>query len=299
MDNIKKLEEIGLEKVSSETHIEKKYLKYMVDNCYEELDRINTLGFIKILSREYGIDLDAWTKEFEEYWKQNRDDGENSGLFIVADDTKKSKKLLIFTLFALFGVIFTTLFFVTSQQNTLFENMNEKNNTLQYNDDHSLKTTISQDSMVNEDEDEVQNDTEQNEVEEEYIDENITVEIPQEMSEENIQIELDANTSNVTLREIDQSPPKEIIISPNLEIWVGVVYLDTKKKASLTKSNPFNLDIARDQILTTGHGNFNLIDGEKTKKFRSKSSLKFLIKDSIITQISVRKFNSINGGKPW
>ncbi len=98
MDNIKVLEEIGLKRVCEETHIEQKYLKYMVDCDFDKLDHINTQGFIKILSREYKLDLSEWTEEFEEYWIENRQDKEDDGLFIVVDDKKSSKKFLFFLL---------------------------------------------------------------------------------------------------------------------------------------------------------------------------------------------------------
>jgi len=42
MDSIKVLEEIGLYKVSQDTHIEQKYLRYMIDGDFDKLNRINT-----------------------------------------------------------------------------------------------------------------------------------------------------------------------------------------------------------------------------------------------------------------
>jgi len=115
MDNIKKLKEIGLKKVSDETHIEQKYLQYMVDCDFEKLNRINTLGFVKILSRAYEVDLSAWSEAFEEYWAQTHKDDEDKGLFIVVDDKKQSRKLLIFILIVILIATVSFLF-------ALFEN---------------------------------------------------------------------------------------------------------------------------------------------------------------------------------
>jgi hypothetical protein len=57
MDNdIRVLEKIGLQEVCKRTHIEVKQLEYMINNQYEKLNKINTLGFVKILSREYKLD---------------------------------------------------------------------------------------------------------------------------------------------------------------------------------------------------------------------------------------------------
>ena len=111
MDDIKVLKEIGLKKVSNETHIEQKYLQYMVNCDFDKLDYVNTLGFIKILSREYNVDLSEFREAFEEYWNENRRSDEDEGLFIVVEDSSKgTKKFLIFILVIVFVATIGMLF---------------------------------------------------------------------------------------------------------------------------------------------------------------------------------------------
>ena len=73
MDNdIRVLEKIGLQEVCKKTHIEVKQLEYMINNQYDKLNKINTLGFVKILSREYKLDLTDWLEGFHDYWVEHK-----------------------------------------------------------------------------------------------------------------------------------------------------------------------------------------------------------------------------------
>ncbi|HIP43981.1 MAG TPA: hypothetical protein EYG93_01425, partial [Sulfurospirillum arcachonense] len=145
MDKIKVLEEIGLKRVCDETHIEQKYLKFMVDNDYDKLNHINTLGFVKILSREYKIDLSAWTEAFEEYWIQNHKDKEDNGLFIVVNDEKKSKKLLVFIVIVLLGATLSILF-------SLFQEKIDISNYVNNSESSYENTTVIQEAQQSLDE---------------------------------------------------------------------------------------------------------------------------------------------------
>lgn len=130
MDKIKKLKEIGLKKVSDTTHIEEKYLQYMVDCNFEKLNYINTHGFIKILTREYKIDFSTWLEAFDEYWDaHNIEDEGKDKLFIFVEQGKESKKLLKFTIFAIFIALIALLFSIFKNEINLenFKNENTSN----------------------------------------------------------------------------------------------------------------------------------------------------------------------------
>ncbi len=70
-NGISVLEEIGIKEVSKKTHIETKFLNYMVNKEFDKLNKINTMGYVKIIRREYGLDLDEWVEEYETYLEEN------------------------------------------------------------------------------------------------------------------------------------------------------------------------------------------------------------------------------------
>ena len=58
--DIRVLEKIGLHEVCKKTHIEVKQLEYMINADYGKLNKINTLGFVKILSLRNSSSHTAW-----------------------------------------------------------------------------------------------------------------------------------------------------------------------------------------------------------------------------------------------
>jgi len=317
MDNIKKLKEIGLKKVSDETHIEQKYLQYMVDCDFEKLNRINTLGFVKILSRAYEVDLSAWSEAFEEYWTETHKDDEYKGLFIVVDDKKQSRKFLIFILIVILIATVSFLF-------ALFENKINLDNYI-----NQSETSFKQSSIVEDTQktlDEINSSTVENEVAGATEDENQTKAIE-------LVVEVEENTTTQEIQEIEKveetkelekikepekiqeivseviNPQtvqnsslrfeKEAIINPNIQLWVGVIYLDNKKRRSYLGEGNFSIDTSREQIITTGHGNLNIVKDGQIKEYKRQEPLRFLVKDNNITEIPLSKFKELNEGQAW
>ncbi len=309
MDKIKVLEEIGLKRVCDETHIEQKYLKYMVDNDYDKLDHINTLGFVKILSREYKIDLSAWSEAFEEYWIQNRKDKEDNGLFIVVNDEKKSKKLLFFIVIVFLGTM-TSIFF------SLFQEKIDISNYVSNNESSYENTTVIQEAQQSLDE--VNSSSQQSVSQETMFDETNSSEEMVSVEESNTEeaaeeVVVEKETAQEVIEEkkteikeiiepTERVSPRflqEAIIIPNSELWVGVIYLDTKKRRSFLGEGNFSIDISREQIITTGHGSFNLSINGRIREFNRQAPMRFLVKDSNLTEISWSKFKELNEGKSW
>lgn len=288
MDNIQELEKIGLQKVCRETHIEEKYLRYMVKSDFDKLNYINTLGFVKILSREYNLDLSEWNESFKEYWNENRKD-DDDGFVIIANDKKSTSKFLIFIFIALLAGAFYILF-------SIFQ---DKINTANYT--NSKEVAYEQPPIVKEAQealDEV-NSTFVEEAEEEIFKKDINSSedvVTQEIIEEEI---IEEGTAKEKKEQIDLGSLKEAVLVPNSRLWLGVIYLDDKKKESLIGDGNFSIDLSREQIISTGHGDFSIIvDGQK-KEFKTQDPIRFLVKDANITQISLGRFKELNEGKTW
>ncbi|MBL0686316.1 MAG: hypothetical protein JJV95_00475 [Sulfurospirillum sp.] len=275
MDNMKILEEVGLKRVCEETHIEEKYLQHMVNRDFDKLDYINTQGFIKILSREYKLDLSEWSEEFKKYWEENRKNNNNNKHYVPIDDEKNSKKLLIFTIIIIISTI-AILFFI----------FKDKINFSNYNS--SDKVTYEQASVI----EEAQKSLDELNDSLEEIGVNKELNISAESIKQEIQIDELTETVSSTF-------PQEAIITPSSQLWLGIIYLDTKERRSFLGDGNISIDISREQIITTGHGNFYLTIDNKKSVFKNKEPLRFLVKDLNITQISWSKFKALNEGKYW
>jgi cytoskeletal protein RodZ len=304
MDNIKRLEEIGLKRVSEETHIEQKYIKYMVDGNFDKLNRINTLGFVKILSREYNINLDNWVAAFEEYWQQNRIVDNDEEIFIVAQGEKKSKKIYIVMLLMVFLAIVFFMFSIFGQ------NFTSKEQPVSFTEN----TTIIEE--VNNSLEELEKDVQ---IPEELKTETVVAEMPNDQSTQEINQEEPKELSTVTLEAnvtvqddnpIDtvETPQTEIqsetfsneaVIHPKNELWIGVIYLDTFSRRSFLGEGNFSIDLSRDQIITTGHGSFSLKAEQGDLDFSRQSPIRFEVSQGNIKEISWSRFKELNKGNSW
>lgn len=300
--DIKILEKIGLKKIGDETHIEERTLQYMVDCKFEKLDRINTQGFIKILTREYKLDLSAWSAVFSDYCDNNNESRDNNGLFVVIEDNKKSKKLPIFIFLVIVGSIgyFGYQLFQEKSYESFISVQKEETSTF-------IEANIS----------EIEEQLEVNSMEDnssivvEQFDENIAEVV------EKIEINSEVNQTATVKEVVAEEPKVEVIkeipkkkykakrfaveakIKPNSSVWIGVIYLDNKRKRVYNGKESFYLNLTREQIVTTGHGLFDMvIDGEKTEH-RRREPVRFHIKDGVVEQINWARFKELNEGKSW
>ncbi len=107
-DGFEYLHRLGAQKVFENTHIAKKYVQYILDKDYSKLSKVQLLGFLSILQREYSIDLSAVK---EEYLAQNNTDEiytlEETPVFISpAKNQTKARLIKILASIVLFVIIF-------------------------------------------------------------------------------------------------------------------------------------------------------------------------------------------------
>ncbi|MBE0491612.1 MAG: hypothetical protein IBX44_05130 [Sulfurospirillum sp.] len=276
MDSIKCLEQIGLEKIARETHIERKYLQYMVDCNFDKLNRINTLGFVKIITKQYKVDLETWVNAFEEYWTQNRiindDEGSN---FIQSREPSILPKILKFLLLVIFafGIYYAYMYV---QTNFFYQ----ENTQLEQND-----TQVTVQDSIEEKDTFVLEDT------------NLST-IAQTFDVEEIVSEDLNNSPNSSSLQQD-AMLFESILTPKSRLWMGIVYLDDYSKKSFLGEENISLDISRDQIITTGHGSFSISSKEQTFDFTRQSPVRLQISDGMISEITFEEFKTLNKGNAW
>ena len=66
MQNYKKLQDLNLREVSTNTQIEMDFLQALIEKDFKTLIRFNVKGFIKILEREYELDFTEFNEEREQ-----------------------------------------------------------------------------------------------------------------------------------------------------------------------------------------------------------------------------------------
>ena len=67
------LHALGIEKVHEQTHISRDKLELVMGKAYGEIGRVQFMGYISILEREYGIDLNGIKEEYKAFYNDNAD----------------------------------------------------------------------------------------------------------------------------------------------------------------------------------------------------------------------------------
>ncbi len=300
MDNIKVLEEIGLNKVSQKTHIEVKYLKNLVNSDFANLNKVTTIGFVKIISREYKIDFSQWLDEANLYWDSIEESNEKPKIFI-AQKPKVFPKIFktLFSIILLVAILFGAYIFLSHKIDLFDKPMLANDTNYSYEQTPVVNQAkeslnIAEATLDNNAEVIDTNLSEQNTTE--IIDENLsdTNKTVDEKVEVSVAKPLGSNTTS-KIADINSSN----FISPNTRLWVGVIYLDNYKRKSFLGDGNFTIDASRDQLITTGHGDLSIYFNGNIKKYNTQKTMKFLIKDGNISEISIDKFKELNRGSLW
>lgn len=287
--DIKVLEKIGLQEVCKKTHIEVKQLEYMVNNQYDKLSKINTLGFVKILSREYKLDLSNWLEDFSDYWADSKT--EEDKIFVRANSDRSYKKvawifLLIFFVSGAFAVI--SIFKI----DVYFFN---------WIDAGKLETSISgyQSTPI------VQEAAKSLgvKVEERIIEtnsSNSTVETVVVSIDENFTKKAEANASASVVGKVPAVESKNIAqIIPKRKIWIGMISLSDFSRKISSGEEALVIDLTKKQLIKTGNGYFTLSYDGTVEDFVEQGSTRFLVDNGTIKKISEETFIQLNKGKNW
>ena len=65
------LQNLGTEKIHEKTHISRDKLELILTKSYGEIRRVQFMGFLSILEREFGIDLNGIREEYNTYWEEH------------------------------------------------------------------------------------------------------------------------------------------------------------------------------------------------------------------------------------
>ncbi len=336
MSSIKKLEQLDLKEVSKRTHIEEKFLHFMITKQFDKLNKVITLGFVKILKREYGLNLNDWVKEFQAFNDEHEDEQTKTEKKpVFTKEVKPSKPINKIWIFLLSFIILICFAFwkldgislinnfrynlnSNTQKNVILDSNASKNSEIledkntqtdeedikNIDEDINNKDTINQE---NQNIDIVDLNSSENKNEEATLDtenleqtnsmdENNTAKI-----EENNQSKEESSIENIENEKKDLAPAlTQVKIVPNRKIWLGVIDLKTHKKIQKLTQDDILINLDKNQLIVTGHGEFSF-ENEKgeVENLNTKNKQYYMIENGKVMKLDRRKFMSLNGGKIW
>lgn len=325
------LKSIGIEKISSQTHIDERVIKNILDKRLDRLGGVNLKGFLKIIQREFDVDLapeffrSSQTKAIKQPPRRkvrnidpkiNKKIRQNIDRINVNQKTNKgggSKILGVIILIAiLVGFIF---YFRLYEVFSFFDNsVNEKeanysNVSIVSKAEKNLESigvdvpkfdsnkTLIKDENSSTNLKRVEDNKKENK-------ENNSNEIEIKNEEEAIKNEKQSLESDKKALKESEDTLKEIELKnneiyPREKMWLGAIELKTGRKITRSISEPFLIDVKKDQLILTGHGYFKIKINGKTETFDTKTPIRFYIKNGKISKIDYDEFVKLNKGKAW
>ncbi len=105
-DGYERLKEIGSQKIHEDTHIPKEHTRGLVASSFSNMNKIQFLGFISILEREYSMNLDTLKAKGLEYFEDNMKEFTIAKKVFIASKKKKNyTKYYLLAALVIFGVL--------------------------------------------------------------------------------------------------------------------------------------------------------------------------------------------------
>jgi len=253
-----KLKSIGAQKIHEATHISRQHVQAVIHESYDDMSRVQFLGFISILEREYNLDLSDLKSKGISHFDELIESSEKENKVFVS--VKKKKNYTFLYAFVAIVIFVVVSYFSLRLSSSTDSNLSKIDNT-------SIENATA--NII-------------------QLEDNVNI-----INEINTSIE-----TNTTLENNVSNIPKTFIIKPKADLWIGYMDLDTNEKYQKTilKSEEFSIDSNKKWLLTFGHGFFDINLTGETKTYTDKNTVRFTYKDGNMTKINYREFLKLEKG---
>ena len=104
-DGFDKLKSIGAQKIHEQTHIARHHMQALLHETFDDMNKIQFLGFISILEREYSVDLSELKANAEEFYAEETTKVQQETKVFVEPKKKKNLTLIYIAVVVLIFVI--------------------------------------------------------------------------------------------------------------------------------------------------------------------------------------------------
>ena len=277
---LERLKEIGAQKISEDTHIPVEHIKAILNSNFEKLSKLQFLGFLSIIEREYSCDLSALRTRGIEYYdelKKNSDVTINEAIY-KAPSNKKSFMFIYITIAIIIFII--AVIYSMDSENRSLQNVPSQNKIIE-----EVKQNIIPDVNTTE------------------SDENKSVATFAEQAKQD-----DEQNSTAETTEIDSAEQQDDMqgtiehtfeIISKKRVWLGYIDITDHKRYQKTFQGLLKLDPAKEWLLYFGHGHVDVVIDNETEKFNDRNTLRLHYKDGNLRKITLQEFKRLNRGKKW
>ena len=261
------LREIGAQKIYEDTHISLHHVQSVIHESFDGLTKVQFLGFISILEREYNLDLSALKAKGLSYFENepvvNRSE---KSVFVERKRAKSPTPIYIFIAILVFILV---AYFTIGNDSSTAEKVNIDNSTIVTAQKNINSAVYEQNSS---------------DVSSGIVDENETIALAL-VEEEAV--------------EEEELIPASLKVIAKSKLWIGYINkTDGIKKQTIIKES-LELDPSKEWLLSLGHGHVDIAINGELQEFKTPNRMRFLYKDGEIKKLTSRDFKILNEGRAW
>ncbi len=276
------LEENSIESISKKTNIPADNLSRLFERDFSALKKVQALGFISILERDYGLDLSALKQECKDYFTGDEEDVKIP--IYQAKPKSKGRWLFFVLLLLLLGAVASLMIYNYTMKSN-------KNGGQMFLTQEMVLGEVN--ASVNIPEDMIANGTISKDEFKEVEDESLAFgdNDSEEISDVNDGTNQADNSSAVA--------SSHIIITPKYKLWFGIYDMTSGESSHQIIKVPFELALDSNLLIATSRAAFSIEAGDTTTGYKDFKEHYFMIKDGKFSEIKREEFIALNGPKKW
>jgi len=260
------LQELGAESIHEKTHISRDKVELILTKSYGEINKIQFMGFISILEREYGLDLGEIKEEYARYQEEHQTTILPKPSVILQSSSSSKQKWVIAGLTMIIILVTAGYFAQAKMANVPTEEVMQLSSAAVQAFD-GVKEDINMTQQA--------------------VEANTTMPVTEQ------------NTSDA--QPIPQTPgtAEGLEIRPTYKVWVGMIDLATHQKSQMVTKEPIKIDTAKKWLIVLGHGRVEIASPSGTETLKEVNTVWFLCENGVLKRLTKGEFMEYNGGKDW
>lgn len=268
------LQELGANSIHERTHISRAKLEQVLHKSFDELNRVQFMGFISILEREYGVDLESLRSEYDVYVGLHPDMA-IAKPSVVLQASSNSRK---FWILGAIGAIIVLMVMGSMMQGELSVAPKE--------DVMELSSAIIEVAEANSSEMNASDVNATNEMN------STATNATQLTQEQNKSAVLDAPSQVSNFGNV-------LSIKPSSKVWVGKMDLATGEKTQKVTRDPIVIDTTKNWLFIFGHGRLEIVTPSGSKMLKERNTVWFAYENGSLQQLTAEQFELKNKGSNW
>lgn len=270
------LQALGTEKIHERTHISRDKIELVLTKSYAQIGRVQFMGYVSILEREYDIDLSNIKEEYTQFCQSNPTIlAPKQSVILQAASNSKPKWIVAGTLLII--ILMIGGYFLQGKMSAAPS-------------EDVMNLTTSSVQVVE------QNDTAGAETNETNITASVA-KVETNQSTANTLQPMVSTQQNETLA--STATDQQTAILPQFKVWYGIIDLESGKKIQGITIDPIVIDPTKTLLIVLGHGRVELTSAEGKKVLNDKNTVHFMCEKGVLKQITQQEFIERNGGKNW